>query len=234
MKKREHFSNISKIVLPQILSHTVTQIQTFEFNPFAENTYVVFDETGECAIFDPGCYTWEEREELQKFIEEKNLRPVRLINTHCHLDHVFGNAFVARTWGLGLEMHIGELPVLQRFPQTCQMYGIPHTEESPAPARFIEAGEEIAFGNTRLKALFTPGHSPASLSFYCAEENFVIAGDVLFYESIGRTDFPGGDFDTLIKSIRNQLFTLPDATLVYPGHGPATTIRHEKEYNPFL
>jgi len=159
---------------------------------------------------------------------------VRLINTHCHLDHVFGNAFVARTWNIGLEIHAGELPVLQRFPQTAQMYGIPHAEMSPMPARFIETGEVIEFGNTRLKTLFTPGHSPASISFYCAEGGFVIAGDVLFLESIGRTDLPGGDFDVLIQSIRSQLFTLPNETLVYPGHGPATTIRHEKEYNPFL
>jgi glyoxylase-like metal-dependent hydrolase (beta-lactamase superfamily II) len=212
----------------------MTQVQTFEFNPFAENTYVVFDATGECVIFDPGCYDNEEREQLKIFIEAKKLRPVRLINTHCHLDHVFGNAFVARTWNLGLEIHAGELPVLQRFPQTCQMYGIPFVEASPMPARFIEVGEMIEFGNTRLKTLFTPGHSPASISFYCQKEGFVIAGDVLFYESIGRTDLPGGDMDTLLQSIRNQLFTLPDETLVYPGHGPTTTIRHEKEYNPFL
>jgi glyoxylase-like metal-dependent hydrolase (beta-lactamase superfamily II) len=212
----------------------MTQVEKFEFNPFAENTYVVFDETGECAIFDPGCYTWEEREALQRFVEEKKLRPVRLINTHCHLDHVFGNAFVARTWNLGLEIHADELLVLQRFPQTAQMYGIPFAEMSPMPTRFIETGEVIEFGNTRLKTLFTPGHSPASISFYCEEGGFVIAGDVLFLESIGRTDLPGGDFDTLIYSIRSQLFTLPDETVVYPGHGPATTIRHEKEYNPFL
>lgn len=212
----------------------MTQVQVFEFNPFAENTYVVYDETGECAIFDPGCYTALEREIMQQFIENNTLRPVRLINTHCHLDHVFGNAFVANTWGIGLEIHAGELPVLERFPQVCQMYGVPFSEESPAPARFIEAGDVISFGNTRLEVLFTPGHSPASISFYDRTNGYVIAGDVLFLESIGRTDLPGGDFDTLLSSIRTRLFTLPDETLVYPGHGPATTIRHEKEYNPFL
>lgn len=212
----------------------MTQVQIFEFNPFAENTCIVFDDTGECAIFDPGCYTPGEREALKNFIEENNLRPVRLINTHCHLDHVFGNAFVAKTWNLGLEIHVGELPVLERFPQTCQMYGIPFAEKSPVPARFLEPGDVVEFGKTRLKVLFTPGHSPASISFYCKEDGFVIAGDVLFYESIGRTDLPGGDMNTLLSSIRTQLFTLPDETLVYPGHGPATTVRHEKEYNPFL
>ena len=212
----------------------MTQVQVFEFNPFAENTYVVYDETGECAIFDPGCYTAEERETLSRFIAEKGLRPVRLINTHCHLDHVFGNAFVANKWGLGLEIHEGELPVLERFTQVCQMYGVPYSEESPAPARFIEAGDVVSFGNTRLEVLFTPGHSPASISFYERGHGFLISGDVLFWESIGRSDLPGGDLNTLLASIRTRLFVLPDETLVYPGHGPTTTIRHEKEYNPFL
>lgn len=212
----------------------MTHIQPFEFNPFAENTYVVYDDSGECAIFDPGCYTREERQVLKNFIDTSALRPVRLINTHCHLDHVFGNAFVANTWNLPLEIHIGELPVLQRFEQVCQMYGIPHTEASPMPSRYLESGERVEFGQTSLLALFTPGHSPASLSFYCREAGFVVAGDVLFYESIGRTDLPGGDMELLLRSIRNELFTLPGETIVYPGHGPATTIRHEKEYNPFL
>lgn len=212
----------------------MTQIEVFEFNPFAENTYVVFDDTGECAIFDPGCYTAPEREALRNFIEKNGLRPVRLINTHCHLDHVLGNRFVAQTWSLGLEIHRGELPVLERFPVTCQLYGIPDGEMSPAPAHFLAAGDVVEFGKTRLEVRFTPGHSPASLSFYCREGGFVLAGDVLFLESIGRTDLPGGDFDILLESIRTQIFTLPAATVVYPGHGPATTVRHEKEYNPFL
>lgn len=212
----------------------MVQVQTFEFNPFAENMYVVWDATSECVIFDPGCYTQQERSVLQGFIEQNGLKPVRLINTHCHLDHVFGNKFVADTWGLGLEIHEGELPVLERYPQVCQMYGVPNFEPSPAPAAFLEEGRDVVFGDTRLEVLFTPGHSPASLSFYCKQAGFLIAGDVLFYESIGRTDLPGGDFDTLIHSIRTQLFELPGETLVYPGHGPTTTIRHEKEYNPFL
>lgn len=212
----------------------MTQVQVFEFNPFAENTYIVYDETGECAIFDPGCYTVDEREAMEQFISDNKLRPVRLVNTHCHLDHVFGNAFVARTWGLELEAHHMEVPFLERFQQTCQMYGIPAAEDSPMPGKFLEAGDVLSFGNTRLEIRFTPGHSPASLSFYCKEDDFVLAGDVLFMESIGRTDLPGGNMETLLESIRSQLFTLPDHTLVYPGHGPSTTIRHEKEYNPFL
>ncbi len=212
----------------------MTQLQVFEFNPMSENTYVLYDETGECAIFDPGCYTAAERATLKNFIEQNQLRPVRLFNTHCHLDHIFGNKFVADTWGLGLETHRGELPVLERYLAASQMYGLVQAEPSPAPTAFLEAGTEVVFGNTRLKVLLTPGHSPASISFYCQEEGFVLAGDVLFLESIGRTDLPGGNTNTLLESIRSQLFTLPPETLVYPGHGPATTVRHEMEYNPFL
>ncbi|MFN0215929.1 MAG: MBL fold metallo-hydrolase [Saprospiraceae bacterium] len=212
----------------------MTQVQAFEFNPFAENTYVVWDETGDCAIFDPGCYTREECDALRKFVEDNKLRPVRLINTHCHLDHVFGNPFVAKTWGIGLEIHEAELPVLMRFEQVCQMYGVPYEGQQPMPVNFIEGGETLTFGETRLKVLFTPGHSPASISFYCESDNFVLSGDVLFYESIGRTDLPGGNHSTLIHSIKTQIFTLPDETVVLPGHGPSTTVRHEREYNPFF
>lgn len=209
-------------------------IHAFEFNPFAENTYIVYDENGECAIFDPGCYTENERQILRRFIEDKGLKPVRLINTHCHIDHVFGNRWAADTWGLELEIHRGEQIVLDSLLQVSRMYGIPNVEVSPAPGRFIEDNEIIHVGALQLKALLTPGHSPASLSFHCLNEGWIIAGDVLFYESIGRTDLPGGDYETLITSIRERLFTLPGETLVFPGHGPSTTIRHEREYNPFL
>ncbi len=212
----------------------MTQVHCIETNPFGENTYIVYDETGECVIFDPGCYTQEERDQLKAFIEEHQLTPVRLINTHCHLDHIFGNAFVANTWQLGLEIHRGEVSVLARFPDVCKMYGVPNIQLSPEASAFIEPGDIVAFGNTSLKTLFTPGHSPASLSFYCEASEFVIAGDVLFFESIGRTDLPGGHMETLLASIRSELFTLPGATVVYSGHGPTTTIRHEMESNPFL
>lgn len=210
------------------------QVKEFEFNPFAENTYIVWDETLECVIFDPGCYYEEERQELIRFVEKNKLKPVKLINTHCHLDHVFGNKFVATYWNLPLEIHRGELPLLERFPDVCRMYGVPGAEASPNPGHFIEDGDILSFGNSSMEALLTPGHSPASLSFYFADEKLLIAGDVLFYESIGRTDLPGGDHETLLNSIRNRLFTLPGETIVYPGHGPTTTIRHERENNPFL
>lgn len=204
------------------------------FNDFQENTYIVYDDTGAAVIFDPGCYRPHEEEELVAKIESLGLRPERLINTHCHVDHVFGNHFVAEKYDLGLEIHRGELPVLETVPQICMMYGLPPVQPGPAPSRFIEVGEIIEFGDTRLETLFTPGHSPASLSFYCRESGFVIAGDVLFYGSIGRTDLPGGDFNTLIRSINEQLLVLPDDTVVHPGHGPKTTIGFERENNPFL
>jgi hydroxyacylglutathione hydrolase len=210
------------------------EIHCFTFSPFQENTYVLWDETKECIIFDPGCYEKQERDALSKFIIDKQLKPVRLINTHCHLDHVFGNGYVANKYGLTLEAHEGEVPVLASFLDVCRRYGIPGADPSPAIGKFIKDGDTIEFGSTQLKTMFTPGHSPASLSFYCESGGFVIAGDVLFHESIGRTDLPGGNFDTLMESIKTRLFILPDATIVYSGHGPTTTIRHEKEYNPFV
>jgi hydroxyacylglutathione hydrolase len=212
----------------------MTQVQTFTFNPFSENTYVIFDDSQECIIIDPGCFDPSEKSTLQLFIANNKLRPVRLINTHCHLDHVFGNRFASETWQLGLEIHELDLPVLERFMVVCERYGIPWNEDSPRPSRFIADGETISFGSTSLQALLTPGHSPGSLSFYCADAGFVIAGDVLFHESIGRTDLPGGDFEVLRDSIHQKLFVLPGETIVYPGHGATTTIRHEKEYNPFV
>lgn len=204
------------------------------FNPFQENTYIVFDQTKECIIFDPGCFDAAERKQLQDKLKELDLTPVRLINTHCHIDHVFGNRFVATEYGLPLEIHRGEVPVLEAIPQVAAMYGIPYAEPSPSPERFIEAGDIIEFGETRLRSIFTPGHSPASLSFYCEEDQFLIAGDVLFYGSIGRTDLPGGDHDTLIASIKNKLLPLGDDVKVYPGHMQPTTIGFEKANNPFL
>lgn len=204
------------------------------FNPFQENTYLVHDDTKECIIFDPGCYYEHEREELARVVEQLQLKPVQLINTHCHIDHVFGNRFVHETYNLPLACHKGELPVLAAVEQACLMYGIPYPEKSPDPERFIEAGEIIRFGQTDLQVFFTPGHSPASLCFYCEQDQFVIGGDVLFRDSIGRTDLPGGNHSTLLDSIRTVLFELPDSVVVYPGHGPQTTIGYEKANNPFL
>jgi glyoxylase-like metal-dependent hydrolase (beta-lactamase superfamily II) len=212
----------------------MTYVVGLTFNPFQENTYIVYDDTKSCVIFDPGCLQNAEQQALVDKINELGLTPVRLINTHCHLDHVFGNKFVSEKYQLPLEIHEGELQVLKAAPVAAQMYGIPYPELSPDPGSYIKEGEVIEFGETKLQALFTPGHSPASLSFYCEAASFVIAGDVLFQGSIGRTDLPGGDYDTLIKSIREQMFTLPDNVEVYPGHGPSTTIGFEKKHNPFF
>ena len=212
----------------------MTLVAKFTFNPFQENTYVVYDDTGECVIFDPGCFDAAERQELTSFIDREGLKPVRLINTHCHVDHVFGNHFIIEKYNLPLEIHEGELPVLNAVPQIAMMYGIPFNDPVPNVEKFIKEGSSIDFGNSSLESILTPGHSPASLSFYCKAADFVIAGDVLFYGSIGRTDLPGGNYDTLISSIKNKLFPLGDDVEVYPGHGPKTTIGYERQTNPFL
>jgi hydroxyacylglutathione hydrolase len=212
----------------------MTEVTWIEVSPFAENTYIVYDETGEAVIVDPGCYTSQECAWLERRVAELRVRPVRLLLTHAHIDHVFGNAFVYRTWRLLPECHPNELPLLERYPDICTLYGLPRPEPSPLPERFWLEGERISFGHTELEVRFTPGHSPGGLSFYCEKAGFVLSGDALFRESIGRTDLPGSHHATLIESIRRRLFTLPEETVVYSGHGPATTIRHERAYNPFL
>lgn len=208
-------------------------ITIFTFNPFQENTYVLHDDSNECVIFDPGCSNKEEQNQLTDFIEANGLKPVKLVNTHCHIDHVLGNKFVAEKYGLHLISHEGESVVLAMQPQISSMYGVPY-DPSPEITEFLDDGDTLSFGHTDLKVLFTPGHSPASISFYNEKTSIVIGGDVLFQGSIGRTDLPGGDFDTLAKSIREKLYVLPDDVVVYSGHGPSTTIGEEKRSNPFV
>lgn len=203
-------------------------------NAFQENTYIVYDETRECILFDPGCSDEYEKKSLLDTLKALKLIPVRLINTHCHIDHILGNKFISDTFNLPLEIHEGELGMLERGPTVAAMYGIFYHEPSPLPGNYLNEGDEIVFGNTQLKIILTPGHSPASLSFYCEKDRFLIAGDALFKESIGRTDLPGCNHKLLIDSIREKLFILPDETIVWPGHGESTTIGHEKNYNPFL
>ncbi|HPG09256.1 MAG TPA: MBL fold metallo-hydrolase [Saprospiraceae bacterium] len=209
------------------------RLHYFTFNPFQENTYILSAEDGSAIVIDPGCYTEEEEQELITYLEKEHLKPVRLLNTHCHLDHVFGNAFVAKFYGLEVEIHPGEQIVLDQALSMSHLYGIPMTP-SPVPKHSLLPGISIPLGDDQLEILFTPGHSPASISLYCKNQGFLIAGDVLFQESIGRTDLPGGNMATLLKSIREAFFVLPDDTLVYPGHGPHTTIGHERRHNPFL
>ena len=208
-------------------------IKVFPFNPFQENTYILYDETKECIIIDPGCQMNGEKRLLADFIRKNELKLVHLINTHCHLDHVFGNAFVKETFDVPFSIHRGELPVLKAAVSVGAQYGVA-CEASPEPDSYIEDGDEIRFGNSVLKAILTPGHSPASLSFYSEKERFVIAGDVLFLNSIGRTDLPGGDYKTLISSIMEKLLPLGDDVVVYNGHGPSTSIGRERLSNPFL
>jgi len=208
-------------------------IAIFTFNPFAENTYITYDDSKECVIFDPGCSNSDEQRQLTDFIESNGLKPVKLVNTHCHIDHVLGNKFISEKYGLPLVSHKGEVGVLAMQPQISTMYGIAY-DPSPDISEYLDDGDTLVFGNTALKVLFTPGHSPASISFYNEEAGIVIGGDVLFQGSIGRTDLPGGDFETLAKSIREKLYVLPDDVVVYCGHGPSTTIGVEKKTNPFV
>ncbi|WP_347159642.1 MBL fold metallo-hydrolase [Pontibacter chitinilyticus] len=203
------------------------------FNAFQENTYLLHDDTRECVVIDPGCYTSEERQQLKKYVEDNNLNVVRLLNTHCHIDHVLGNQFVASTYNIGLEIHQQDEQVLRAVPTYAGAYGFPQYSEQ-LPEKYLQEGDVVQFGNTQLQVLLTPGHAPGHVVFYNEPEKIIIGGDVLFRQSIGRTDLPGGDFDTLIQSIKTKLFTLPDEVTVYPGHGPETTIGYEKQHNPFL
>lgn len=209
------------------------QVKKFTFNPFQENTYVLFNETRDCIIIDPGCYDDRERKELKSFISENDLNPLRLLNTHCHIDHVFGNKFINDIYGLLPEYNLLEIPVMDMAEKSATLYGLNY-DPSPKAENFIGSSDTISLGEDILKVFFTPGHAPGHVVFYCEKDGFVIAADVLFRLSIGRTDLPGGDYETLIKSIRNEMFALPDNTKVYSGHGEDTNIGYEKKNNPFL
>ena len=208
-------------------------VKSFEFSPIQENTYILYNEFNECIIIDPGCYFDEEKEELAAFITKMGLTPKMLLNTHCHLDHVFGNKYVAEKYGLTLQIHSGEKIVLDDAPTRGLMYNMPF-DNYTGELIYLKEGDVLQLGDDKLKVLLTPGHSPASLSFYSLKDGFVISGDALFSGSIGRTDLPGGDYELLINSIKQKLLTLPAETKVYSGHGPATTIGKEMRTNPFL
>ncbi|MDZ4668190.1 MAG: MBL fold metallo-hydrolase [bacterium] len=209
------------------------QIQRFVFNEFQENTYIIWDESLQCAIVDPGCSNADERNRLKSFIEDNNLTPTLLLNTHCHIDHILGNEFVANTYNLPLHLHQEELTTYKETDRWAAMFGLPKFEV-PQNLVFINVDTKLNFGNTHLEVLFTPGHSIASLSFFDSNSLNLLSGDVLFKESIGRTDLPGGNFETLAKSIKEVLYTLPNETKVFSGHGPTTSIGHEKAHNPYV
>ena len=209
------------------------KIKSFEFSPIQENTYILYNEFNDCLIIDPGCYFDDEKDELLQYIDKMALKPRMLLNTHCHLDHVFGNKFIAEKFGLTLHIHENEKPVLAFAPASGLMYNLPFDNYS-GDLIFLKEDEKIKLGDDELDILLTPGHSPGSLSFYSKKDKFVLSGDALFYRSIGRTDLPLGNHETLIKSIREKLFSLPGETKVYSGHGPVTTIGEEKTENPFF
>lgn len=209
------------------------QIAKFTFSPIQENTYVLYTEAGEAALVDPGCYFDTEKKELGEFIESKKLQVQYLLQTHCHLDHVFGLQWAADTFGLQPHMHPQEEMVLQWGPASATMWNLPF-DCYTGPFHPLAGGQKLLLGKEALQVLFTPGHSPGHVCFYHPAQQVVIAGDVLFEGSIGRTDLPGGHMPTLLQSIQQQLMVLPDATIVHPGHGPATTIGEERKSNPFL
>ena len=208
-------------------------IKSFTFNMVDENTYILYDDTKEAVIIDPGCSDAIEQKKLTDFIAANRLKVVRLLNTHCHLDHVLGNPLVVEKYGVGLEIHKNEIPVLNYAVASGLRYGI-QVPEQPTPKAFLEENEIINFGDMQLKVLYAPGHSPGSICFYNEAENYLIGGDVLFFDSIGRTDLPGGNHEQLLESIKTRLMTLPDNVKVYSGHGQATTIGRERTNNPFL
>ena len=209
-------------------------IKIFTFNQFFENTFIISDSTNECIIIDPGCYDKNEKQILQDYILSNNLVPTRLINTHCHIDHILGNNFVSKTWDLELEIHHKDIVLLKNSKDIADLYGFVNYEKSPITNKFLVEGDIIEFGKSNLEVLFTPGHAPGHISLYSKNENFIISGDVLFNNSIGRTDLPGGNYNTLIDTIKSKFLCLDDSTVVYCGHGPSTTVGKERINNPFL
>lgn len=207
-------------------------IKTFVFNPFFENTYVLSDDAGNAIIVDPGCYEEAERNELYSFIEKEELTVQAVLNTHCHIDHVLGNDAVKDHFKVDLWVPRNEKEVLKAIPAYAPSYGFTGYREAEVDHWYEEG--ELNFGELKFKVIEVPGHSPGHMVFYFGEEKVLIGGDVLFRESIGRTDLPGGNHDDLLRNITEKVYTLPEDVTVYPGHGPETTIGHEKKYNPFV
>jgi glyoxylase-like metal-dependent hydrolase (beta-lactamase superfamily II) len=208
-------------------------VKVFIFSPIQENTYVLTNNKKEAIIIDPGCYGKQEEQQLEDYIVSGGLEVRLLLNTHCHLDHVFGNKFVAEKWALKPKIHKFEKQVLDYAPVAGLMWNLPF-DNYTGEVDYLEEGDETGLEGDPLKVLFTPGHSPGSISFYSQQQGFVISGDVLFQGSVGRTDLPMGDFNTLSASIRNKIYTLPDGTVVYSGHGSPTKVGVEKRTNPFV
>ncbi len=209
------------------------QIKKFTFNPIGVNAIVLWDETLDCVIIDPACSSEPEEQKLKQFIVSNGLNPVRLLNTHGHFDHLLGNGFVGREWGLKAEIHHEDNFLVANAQSTAIVFGM-QIPQPPVAGAFLEEGEVVRFGNSSLDVIHVPGHSPGSVAFYSKDDNLLIAGDILFYGSIGRTDLPRGNHQQLINGIKNKLLVLPEETVVYCGHGPETTIGDEKWSNPYL
>ncbi|MEI7595998.1 MAG: MBL fold metallo-hydrolase [Bacteroidota bacterium] len=208
-------------------------LKTLIFNAFQVNNYLLFDETNECVIIDAANSDANEDAKLFRYIEENHLKPVCLLSTHAHVDHILGNKSIIEKYNIPYKIHLAGKSFLYSAVEHGEMFGF-KVKPSPMPTDYIEDNDIIKFGNSEIKALYTPGHAEGSLCFYSEQEGFLISGDVLFHGSIGRTDLPTGDFDTLIKSIKEKILSLPNDTIVYPGHGPETTVAYEKENNPFF
>ena len=209
------------------------QIKVLTFNPVQENTYLLYNEYNECIIIDPGCYFDEEKAALKSFIEKNQLEPKMLLNTHCHLDHVFGNKYIAEEYKLTLQIHKKEEDLLQMAPSSGLMFNLPFDNYN-GELIFLTEGDIVSLRDDELQVIHAPGHSPGSICFYCEKQKFIIGGDVLFQNSIGRTDLPYGSHEDLIKNIKEKLFKLPEDVTVYSGHGSETTIGEEIKLNPYL
>ncbi|HON18206.1 MAG TPA: MBL fold metallo-hydrolase [Salinivirgaceae bacterium] len=210
------------------------QIKVFEVNPWGENTYIVYDETHQAVIIDAGCFTTEEEQQLKNFIDQNNLKPVYLLNTHLHIDHILGNHFVKKTYGLSPLAHENDEFLIDQTLSYANQLGLKLKNDPPYPSQYIDEGQILLVGNFQIEVIHVPGHTPGHLVFYIKEHNILFTGDVLFNLSIGRTDLIYGNYDALIKGIFYKILPLPDNTLIYPGHGESTNVGFERANNPFL
>ena len=209
------------------------KIKTFVFNDFQENTNILSDESNKCILLDPGCFFEQEIKELENFLNANNLIPEMIVNTHCHVDHILGNSYLVNKYNLPVYAHEADEKLITTAKEYAKLFGL-NISSPPAITSYLNEGDTLSFGNSKLEVMHVPGHSPGSLAFYHPGQKFIIAGDVLFYGSIGRTDLPGGNYDTLINSIKQKMLILPGDVVVYPGHGPVTSIQQEHDTNPFL
>ncbi|MCU4177750.1 MBL fold metallo-hydrolase [Carboxylicivirga sp. N1Y90] len=210
------------------------KVDVLPINQWQENTYILSDESKECVVIDPGCLSAEENKHVSDFIAANELKPVRLLQTHCHLDHVFGTRYIHETYNLKLEAHQGDEFFLEQMQSYAMQFGVQMEENPPAIDIYLNEGDTIKFGNSELKVIHVPGHSPGGVVFYSEADKIAIVGDALFRQSIGRTDLPGGDHEALITNLKEKILCLDDDVVVYPGHGPSSTVGFERMNNPFL